>query len=116
MKKTILPIALMMALVSTVSTKVQAANRPSMNEGSPTKKSAPAVRNILSDKLPARLRTTIKTSYKDYWITALTKEVVNGKISYHITVENADKVVTLSATHATNWSVLRIVSKDASAS
>ncbi|HTI07632.1 MAG TPA: hypothetical protein VL832_03715 [Puia sp.] len=113
MKKTILPIVLCIAIGST---QVHAANRYLTNEGTPSKKSAPVVRNILSDKLPAKLLTTIKKSYKDYWITALYKEVANGKTSYHITVENADKVVTLSATHSTNWSVSRITPKDQPAS
>jgi hypothetical protein len=112
MKKSILPIVLCLA----IGTQAFSANRYLTNEGVPAKKSAPAVRNILSDKLPAKLLTTIKKSYKDYWITALYKEVANGKVSYHITVENADKIVTLSANHITNWSVTRVVAKDLTAS
>ena len=113
MKKTILSIVLCMIIGATQahSTKTYLTD-----EGSPAKKSAPVVRNILSDKLPARLLTTIKKSYKDYWITALYKEVSNGKTSYHITVENADKVVTLSANPGTSWSVTRVVPKDPAAS
>lgn len=113
MKKTILPIVLCLAVGTTQAHSI---NRHFNDEGSPAKKSAPVVRNILSDKLPAKLLTTIKKSYKDYWITALYKEVTNGKISYHITVENADKIVTLSANPATNWSVTRVVAKDLAAS
>jgi hypothetical protein len=71
-----------------------------------------AVRNILSDRLPARLLTSIKKNYKDYWITDLYKKTSNGKSSYCITIENADKKITLSATPTTGWSVTRIVSKD----
>jgi len=113
MKKTILPIVLCMAIGTA---QAHSTNRYFTNEGSPAKKNAPVVRNILSDKLPAKLLTTIKKSYKDYWITALYKEVANGKISYHITIENADKIVTLSANQATTWSVTRIVAKDLAAS
>jgi hypothetical protein len=113
MKKTTLSIVLCMAIAAT---QASPSNTYSANEGSPAKKSAPVVRNILSTKLPAKLLTTIKTSYKDYWITALYKEVSNGKVSYHITVENADKIVTLSANPATNWSVTRTVAKDLAAS
>src|SRR5258708_16398265 len=113
MKKTILPIVLCMVIGTT---QAHSANRHFTNEGSPAKKSAPVVRNILSDKLPAKLLTTIKKSYKDYWITALYKEVSNGKVSYHITVENANKIVTLSANPATKWSVTRTVAKDLEAS
>lgn len=109
MKKSILPIVLCIAIGST---QVHAADRYPVNEGTPSKKSPAVVRNILSDKLPAKLLTTIKKSYKDYWITALYKEVSNGKTSYHITVENADQIITMSATHVTNWSVSRVIAKD----
>lgn len=113
MKKMILPIVLCMVIGTT---QAHSTDRNLTNEGSPAKKSAPVVRNILSDKLPAKLLTTLKKSYKDYWISALYKEMTNGKISYHITVENADKIVTLSANKAANWSVTRIVAKDPAAS
>lgn len=112
MKKTILPLALCMALVSV---NAHATNRYDTDGGVRSKKSSPALHNILSDKLPARLLTTIKKDYKDYWITGLYKEDANGKISYHITVENADQTITLSATHYSNWSVVRIVPKDLAA-
>jgi len=87
-------------------------NRHLTNEGERSKKSSTVVRNILSDKLPTKLLTTIKKDYKDYWITNLYKEEANGKISYHITVENADKTISLSATRASGWSVARVVPKD----
>ena len=109
MKKTILPIVLCMTL-GTV--QVHASNGNFTNEGDRSKKSATVVRNILSDKLPAKLLASIKKEYKDYWITALSKEDASGKISYHITVENADQIVSLSATRASGWAVARIVPKD----
>ncbi|HXB92601.1 MAG TPA: hypothetical protein VNU72_09940 [Puia sp.] len=71
-----------------------------------------AVHNIVSDRLPARLLTSIKKNYKDFWITDLYKKTSNGRSSYCITVENADKKITLNATPTTNWSVTRVVSKD----
>jgi hypothetical protein len=82
------------------------------NDGERSKKNTTVVRNILSDKLPARLLASIKKDYKDYWITALSKEDASGRISYHITVENADKIISLSATRSSGWAVARIVSKD----
>ncbi|HVU55759.1 MAG TPA: hypothetical protein VHD83_11935 [Puia sp.] len=83
------------------------------NEGErSSKKSTTVVRNILSDKLPARLLTTIKKEYKEYWITNLYKQDASGKISYHITVENADKKVVLTATRTSGWSIARVISKD----
>ena len=76
---------------------------------------SPAVRNILSNQLPTRLLTVIKKSYKDYWITDLHKENVNGKISYYITLENPDQTVKLNTTHTTGWAVARVVPKDIAA-
>ena len=82
------------------------------SDGIKTREKSPAVRNILSNQLPARLLTVIKKNYKDYWITDLYKESVNGKISYYITLENPDQTVRLNTTHSTNWAVARIVPKD----
>ncbi|HEV3324078.1 MAG TPA: hypothetical protein VG052_00685 [Puia sp.] len=78
-------------------------------------KSAPAVHNILSNQLPSRLLTVIKKTYKDYWITDLYKESLNGKVSYYITLENADQKVKLNTTHSITWAVARVVSKDIAA-
>lgn len=80
-----------------------------------SRKSAPAVHNILSNQLPARLLTVIKRTYKDYWITDLYRESVNGKVSYYITLENADQKLKLNTTHSFNWAVARVVSKDIAA-
>jgi hypothetical protein len=84
-------------------------------DGIKDREKSPAVRNILSNHLPARLLTTIKKNYKDYWITDLYKESINGKISYFITLENADQTVKLNTTHSTGWAVARIVPKDIAA-
>jgi hypothetical protein len=70
------------------------------------------VHNILSDRLPARLLTSIKKNYKDYCITDLYKKTSNGKEYYCFTVENADKKITMNATPSTNWSVTSVVAKD----
>jgi hypothetical protein len=84
-------------------------------DGSKEREKSPAVRNILSNQLPARLLTVIKKDYKDYWITDLYKENVNGKTSYFITLENPDQTVRLNTTHSTHWAVSRIVPKDIAA-
>lgn len=85
------------------------------SDGLKNREKSPAVRNILSNQLPARLLTTIKKSYKDYWITDLYKENINGKISYFITLENPDKTVRLNTTHTIGWAVARVVPKDIAA-
>ena len=83
------------------------------NEAASSKKSSAVVRNILSDQLPTRLLTGIRKNYKNYWISDLYKKTINGRSSYCITVENADKKVTLNATPSTSWMVTRVVAKDA---
>ena len=82
------------------------------NGGSDNGEKSPAIRNILSNQLPARLLTVIHKNYKDYWITDLYKENVNGKISYFITLENADQTVKLNTSHSASWAVIRVVPKD----
>lgn len=82
------------------------------SDGSNNREKSPVVRNILSNQLPARLLTVIKNHYKDYWITDLHKENVNGKVSYYITLENPDQTIKLNTTHSTGWAVTRVVPKD----
>jgi hypothetical protein len=82
------------------------------SDGPNSREKSPAIRNILSNQLPARLLTNIKKNYKDYWITGLYKENINGKTSYFITVENADQTVKLNTSHSIGWAVSRIVPKD----
>jgi hypothetical protein len=102
MKTTILAVVLFLGM-----SHVRAADGSKDHE-----RSAPVVHNILSNQLPARLLTTIKKSYKSYWITDLYKEVANGKITYYITLENADQKVQLNTTHSINWAVAHVVAKD----
>jgi len=85
------------------------------SDGIKDREKSPAVRNILSNQLPARLLTVIRKNYKDYWITDLYKENINGKISYFITLENPDQTVKLTTTHTISWAVARVVPKDIAA-
>jgi len=73
---------------------------------------APAVRNILSTQLPSRLLTPIKKNYSNYWITDLHKQVSNGKVSYYITLEDADQKIRLSASRSTGWTRTSVMSKE----
>jgi len=107
MKKIIPSIALLLIVGLT---NVQAAG--GKNGVAPSKKSSAVVQNILSDRLPARLLSPIKKNYKDYWITDLNKKTSNGKVSYCITMENADRKITMNATPSANWSVTRVVTKE----
>jgi hypothetical protein len=103
MKKFILPVLVCFAVSSI---KAHAAEG-----GMPIRKSSPVIHNILSDKLPTRLRKTIKKEYGNYWITGCYRAELNGHTSYHITVENPDQIVRLSATPSTPWSVSRVTPK-----
>src|SRR6267142_1711336 len=98
MKKYILPVLICFAISSI---RANAAEGGKNEGGITTRKNSPIIRNILSDKLPARLQKSIKKEYGNYWITGLYKAELNGKTSYHITVENPDQIVKLSATPAT---------------
>ncbi|HEY4108160.1 hypothetical protein [Puia sp.] len=108
MKKNILPLILCFAISSVTANAAEGGK----NEGGMPKKSSPVVHNILSDKLPSRLQKSIKKSYGDYWITGLYRSQQNGKTSYHITMENADQIVRLSATPSTTWSVNNVAPKE----
>jgi len=106
MKKAILSLFVCVAVMSAV----QAASP--VNGETPAKKTNAVQKNILSDRLPAKLLTSIKKDYKSYWITNLYREEANGKVSYHVTLENADQVVKLSAAPSTKWSIERVAAKD----
>lgn len=108
MKKYILPVLICFAVSSVKANTVEGGK----NEGGIiAKKSSPIIRNILSDKLPIRLQKSIKKDFSAYWITNLYKTQSNGKTSYHITVENPDKIVRMSATPSSNWAVTRVTPK-----
>lgn len=106
MKKTIVSLFVCVVVMSTV----HAANLT--NGETPAKKVTIVQKNILSDRLPAKLLTAIKKDYKSYWITNLYREEANGKVSYHITIENPDQVVRLSAAPSTKWAIERVAAKD----
>jgi hypothetical protein len=52
-------------------------------------------RNIPSTQLPIQLLIQVKRFYSDYWISDLFEYNANGSASYFITLENADKKITL---------------------
>ncbi|HXB07747.1 MAG TPA: hypothetical protein VNW04_11535 [Puia sp.] len=108
MKKYILPVLLCFAVSSI---HADAAEGGKKEGGMPTGKSSPMIHNILSDKLPGRLRRSIRNEYANYWITNLYKTQLNGKTSYHITVENPDQILRMTATPSTKWAVYNVEPK-----
>lgn len=106
MKTTILSIVLLLG------TTITRAEDGAGNHTSSHKTAAPAVRNILSTQLPARLLSPIRTKYKTYWITDLHKVTCEGKTSYYITLENADRQLKLTTNHSAGWQVASVTPKD----
>lgn len=106
MKTTILSIVFLLGITIT------RAEGGAGTHSSSRKVATPAVRNILSTQLPARLLTPIKTKYKTYWITDLHKVRCEGKVCYYMTLENADQQLKLNTSHSATWQVARVVSKD----
>ena len=106
MKTTIFSIVFLLGI--TISRAEGGAGKPISNR----KAAAPAVHNILSTQLPARLLTPIKTKYKTYWITDLHKVVTEGKVCYFITLENADQTLKLNTNHSAGWQVASVLTKD----
>lgn len=106
MKTTILSIVFLLSLTIT------RAEEGAGNHSSNRKAASPAVKNIVSTQLPARLLNPIKTKYKTYWITDLYKTVSDGKVCYFLTLENADQKLKLNTSHTAMWQVSTVVSKD----
>jgi len=51
--------------------------------------------NITSTQLPLTLLMQVKRNYSDFWISDLFEVNSNGETNYYITLENADKKITL---------------------
>jgi hypothetical protein len=68
-------------------------------------------RNIKTSQLPIQLLMQLKKDYNDYWISDLFE--LNGQDlnNYYITVENADKKVTLRSTNNSTWELYEKTNK-----
>jgi len=68
-------------------------------------------RNIKSSQLPIQLLLQLKKDYNDYWISDLFE--LNGEDlnNYYITVENADKKITLRSTNNSTWELYEKTTK-----
>ena len=102
----------MLSIVFLLGITISRAEEGAGNHAANRKTASPAVRNILSTQLPARLLTPIKTKYKTYWITDLHKATSDGKVHYYLTLENADQTLKLNTTHSATWQVAGVMHKD----
>jgi hypothetical protein len=68
-------------------------------------------RNIKSSQLPIQLLLQLKKDYNDYWISDLFE--INGEDlnNYYVTVENADKKITLRSTNNSTWELYERTTK-----
>jgi len=62
-------------------------------------------RYISSSQLPLNLQTSLKKSYKNYWISDLFEVASNNGTGYYVTFENADTKIVLKSTDGSSWSL-----------
>ena len=60
-------------------------------------------RNILSNQLPINLLSELKKEYSSFWITDLFEMASGNETAYYVTLENAEYVIVLKSTDASNW-------------
>ena len=68
-------------------------------------------RNISSLQLPISLQTSLKNSYKGYWISDLFEMSNHDGISYYITIENADSKIVLTSNGNNKWTSFKKAAK-----
>ena len=69
------------------------------------------VRNILSTQLPINLQASLRKEYDGFWITDLFEFSKQDSNGYYVTIENADKIITLQSTDGSSWSTFNKVKK-----
>jgi hypothetical protein len=67
--------------------------------------------NLSPVRLPETLRSEIRKSYSNYWITDLFKYRNADEDGFVITLEGADKVIILKASGDQGWQVYKTISK-----
>lgn len=67
--------------------------------------------NIKSTQLPLTLLMKVRNDYSNYWISELFELNSNGESTYYITLENADRKITLRSSD-NNWDVFSKSTKE----
>jgi hypothetical protein len=67
--------------------------------------------NITSTQLPLTLLMKVKRNYSNFWISDLFELNSNGESTYYITLENADKTITLRSSD-NDWNVFSRSTKE----
>jgi hypothetical protein len=68
-------------------------------------------RNIKTSQLPIQLLLQLKKDYNDYWITDLFELTGEDLNNYYITIEDADKKITLRSTNSNSWELYERTNK-----
>jgi hypothetical protein len=68
-------------------------------------------RYLLSDALPAGLKSDLKKNYGDYWISDLIKYTIGEQSGYSVTLEKADQTITLRSNADRKWFVYKTIAK-----
>lgn len=69
-------------------------------------------RNISMDQLPLSLQNSIRSNYKDYWITDLFQITSNDETRYFISIENVDQKIILNSIDSLEWIPVERQDKD----
>ena len=69
------------------------------------------VRNILTDRLPLSLMTTLKRNYSGYWITNLFEMVSENQTTYYATLESSEETLILKSYGFQEWTVYKKTKK-----
>jgi hypothetical protein len=62
-------------------------------------------RFISSLQLPHNLQSSLKRTYRSYWISDLFEMVTSDETGYFVTLENADTKIVLKSIDGSNWSL-----------
>ncbi len=69
-------------------------------------------RNLLPKELPLVLQTSLAENYNGFWVSELFEYTTEGNSRYYITIENADKKITLQSVDNNYWEVFKKMNKD----
>jgi hypothetical protein len=69
-------------------------------------------RNVSTDQLPIYLQNSLKTSYKDYWITELFEIASDSETRYFVSIENPDQKLVLNSVDSVDWNIVERADKN----
>jgi len=65
------------------------------------------IRNIRSTDLPMSLSIELRKTYADYWISDLFEFHGSEETEYYVTIENADRKITLKSVGLSDWTTYK---------